>query len=209
MMIMHQVLHARYYCCTLCMFHLYYFAHTSNADRQVITLCANEHLSAPTLFIAGMKCACQSRSLVCVSFLIVLSQLLNFAGGSYLLSAGCFTTLPALSKSFVFITLTDKQPSCGKQNWREEGAYFAGQVICGGVRSWMTSKAAFCGDPQTLLCHQPKLVKALVVKINMNLMVMDTNAICRLLQGYCLCFVAEYLPFLNRALIVCTRRTCT
>lgn len=46
-----------------------------------------------------------------MSFLIVLSQLLNFAGGSYgRLSAGCFTTSPALLKSFVFITLIDKQP---------------------------------------------------------------------------------------------------
>lgn len=113
MMIIHQVLHARYYCCTLCMFHLYYFAHTSNADRQVITLCANEHLSAPPLFIAGMKCACQSRSLVCVSFLIVLSQLLNFACSSYSgLSGALLHNVPrALSKSFVFITLIDKQPS--------------------------------------------------------------------------------------------------
>lgn len=155
-----------------------------------------------------MKCACQSRSLVCVSFLIVLSQLLNFAGCSYSRhSAGRFTASPALSKSFVLITLIDKQLGCGKQNWREEGAYFAGQLIRGGARSWVTSKAAFCGDPQTLLCHQHKLLKSLVIKINMNLMAMDTKAICRLLWGCCLCFLAEYLPFLNRALIVFTLRT--
>lgn len=154
-----------------------------------------------------MKCACQSRSLVCVSFLIVLSQLLNFAGGSYSRrSAGRFTASPVLSKSFVLIALIDKQLGCGKQNWREEGAYFAGQLIGGGAWSWVTSKAAFCEDPQTLLCHQHKLVKSLV--INMNLTAMDTTAICGLLWGYCLCFLAEYLPFLNRALIVFTLRTC-
>lgn len=79
------------------------------------------------------------------------------------------------------MALIDKQPSCRKQDWKEEGAYFAGQLICGDGGSWMTSKAAFCRDPQTLLCHQHKLVKSLVIKINMNLMVMDTNAICRLL----------------------------
>jgi len=115
-----------------------------------------------------------------VSFLIVLSQLLNFAGGSYgRLSAGCFTASPALLKSFVFITLIDKQPSCGEQNWREEGAYFAGQLICGGARSWMASEAVFCRDPQTPLCHQGKLVKSLV--INVDLTAMDTNTSCRLL----------------------------
>lgn len=79
-MIIHLVGHAWYYCCTLCMFHLYYYTRHSHADRQVITLCANEHLSAPLLFIAKMKSTCLSRSLLCTSSLIVLSsQLLNFA----------------------------------------------------------------------------------------------------------------------------------
>lgn len=78
-MIIHLVGHAWYYCCTLCMFHLYYYTRHSRADRKVITLCADEHLSAPLLFIAKMKSSCLSRSLLCTSSLIVPSQLLNFA----------------------------------------------------------------------------------------------------------------------------------
>lgn len=29
------------------------------------------------------------------------------------------------------MALIDKQPSCRKQHWKEEGAYFAGQLIRG------------------------------------------------------------------------------
>lgn len=102
-MIIHLVGHAWYYCCTLCMFHLYYYTRHSHADRQVITLCANEHLSAPLLFIAKMKSTCLSRSLLCTSSLIVLSsQLLNFAcehfkwqdGGALMRAQSCVFLSP-------------------------------------------------------------------------------------------------------------------
>jgi len=47
--------------------------------------------------------------------------------------------LLVLSKSFVFITLIDKQPGCREQNCRYEKAYFASHLIPAGVWSWVTS----------------------------------------------------------------------
>lgn len=87
----------------------------------------------------------------------------------------------ALSKSFVFITLIDKQPSRRKQNWRSQKHILLvtwSQEVCG--HEW-PQKAAFSGDPWTMVCQQQKQVKLLVVKKNVNLMGMNTSAICRLL----------------------------